>query len=104
MIITKLFNCSWHRRNKNTPATAVDIRIYNNKEEEELILFELYNRENHITHITLSKKQLLAVIQLNNVIKRNPADSTAKVPMLPDARGKPIQDDNVGTIGFLRTR
>ena len=102
MIITKLFNCSWHQRNKNTPATAVDVTVYDDKEDGELILFELYDRAKHITHITLGKKQLLAVLQLNNVIKQNPAEPTSKVPMLPDAKGKPVQDDI--TIGFLRTR
>jgi len=101
-IITKLFNCSWHHRNKNTPATAVDVTVYDDKEDGELILFELYDRAKHITHITLGKKQLLAVLQLNNVIKQNSVDSTAKVPVLPDAKGKPVQD--IITCGLNRTR
>jgi len=102
MIITKLFNCSWHHRNKNTPATAVDITVYEDKEDGELILFELYDRAKHITHITLSKKQLRAVLQLNDVIKQNPTEPTKKVPVLPDAKGKPV-DEGV-TLGFLRPR
>jgi len=102
MIITKLFNCSWNRRNKNTPATAVDITVYDDKEDGELILFELYDRAKHITHITLSKKQLRAVLQLNDVIKQNPTEPTKKVPVLPDAKGKPV--DGGVTLGFLRPR
>jgi hypothetical protein len=102
-IITKLFNCSWSRRNKNTPATAVDITVYNNREDDELILFELYNRANHITHITLSKRQLLAVLQLNKVIKQNTdTHPTAKSATLPDAKGRPTSGEI--TCGLNRPR
>jgi len=89
-IITKLFNCSWHRRNKNNPATAVDVTVYDDKEDGELILFELYDRTKHLTHITLSKKQLRTVLQLNEVIKQNPTESAAKSAVLPDAKGRPV--------------
>jgi hypothetical protein len=102
-IITKLFNCSWSRRNKNTPATAVDITVYNNRENEELILFELQNRENNITHITLSKRQLLAVLQLNNVIKQNTDNQpVTKSATLPDAKGRPTSGEI--TCGLNRPR
>mgnify|MGYP003635680203 CR=1 FL=1 len=79
-IITKLFNCSWSRRNKNTPATAVDITVYNNREDDELILFELYNRakQNTDTH------------------------PTAKSATLPDAKGRPTSGEI--TCGLNRPR
>ena len=101
-IITKLFNCSWHHRNKNTPATAVDVTVYDDKDDGELILFELYDRTKHITHITLSKKQLRAVLQLNDVIKMNPTEPTGKMPILPDAKGKPVSGGV--TCGLNKTR
>ena len=53
-IIAKLFNCNWSERNKN---------------DGELILLELSRKGKPITHITLSKKQLVAVIEMNNSIK-----------------------------------
>ena len=65
-IIAKLFNCNWSERNKNKPVDSIDITMYNDKTDGELILFELSRHSQHITHFTLSKKQLLAVIKMNN--------------------------------------
>jgi len=94
-VVAKLFNCKWNRRNKNEPADSIDVTIYDNKADGELILFELSRRSKHITHITLSKKQLVAVLRMNQIIKHND-ESAIKVPMLPDAKCKPTQDVTCG--------
>ena len=88
-IITKLFNCIWSNRNKTAPAESVDITVYDHPKDGELVLFELFKRSKHITHITLSKKQLRTILQLNEVIKHTPQEPTTKSQMLPDAKGRP---------------
>ena len=68
-IIAKLFNCNWSERNKNKPVDSIELTVYTDKNDGELILLELSRKGNSITHITLSKKQLVAVIKMNNSIK-----------------------------------
>jgi len=105
IIITKLINCVWSRKNHNEPSNAVEIEVYDTKEGE-VVEFELYQGVKNpkpVAHITISKKQLLAVLQLNKVIKQNTTEpTTEKLPMLPDAKGKPV--DGGVTLGFLRPR
>jgi hypothetical protein len=90
-IVTKLINCSWSRKNYNEPAHYVEIEVYDTKDGE-VVEFELYKGVKNpkpIAHITIGKKQLRTVLQLNEVIKQTPAESAAKSPMLPDAKSKP---------------
>jgi len=68
-IIAKLFNCNWSERNKNKPSDSIELTVYTDKNDGELILLELSRKGKPITHITLSKKQLVAVIEMNNSIK-----------------------------------
>ena len=103
-IIIKLINEGWSRKHYNKPANYVEIDIYDTKDGE-MVEFELYRgckNPKPIGHVTISKKQLRTVLQMNDVLKQSPAEPTTKPAILPDAKGKSI--DGGVTCGLNRPR
>ena len=70
-----------------------------------MVEFELYRgciNPKPIGHVTVSKKQLRTVLQMNEVIKQSSAEPTTKPAILPDAKGRPV--DGGVTCGLNRPR